>query len=103
MTKDAYFEMCDALGSEPIDSEIPVDYEDLPVTVQQAFSIYSKLKDEWDYMGGNYIGKNYSGILDILTLLDVPVENRRTMFELINIIDGHRATAIAANKPKSKS
>jgi hypothetical protein len=100
MTKDAYFEMCDALGSEPVDSEIPVDFDDLPVTVQQAFSIYSKLKDEWDYMNGAYLGKSYNGILDILTLLDVPVEDRKTMFELITIIDGHRSTAIAASKPK---
>lgn len=93
--------MCEALGSEPVEEEIPIDFEDLPVTAQQAFAIYSKLKDEWDYMGGNYIGKNYSGILDILTLLEVPVEDRKTMFELITIIDSHRAAAIAASKPKS--
>lgn len=100
MTKDAYFEMCEMLGSEPIDSEIPVDYTDFPITVQQAFSIYSKLRDEWDYMNGVYLGKSYNGILDILILLEVPVEDRKTMFELITLIDGYRAKAIAANKPK---
>lgn len=103
MTKDAYFEMCEMMNSEPIDSEIPVDFDDFPVTVQQAFNIYSKLRDEWDYMGGNYIGKSFAGILDMFTILEVPVEDRKTMFELISLIDSYRAKAIAANKPKSKS
>lgn len=102
MTKDAYFEICEMMNSEPIDSEIPVDFEDFPVTVQQAFGVYSKLKDEWDYMNGNYLGKSYAGILDILTLLEVPVEDRKTMFELITLIDSYRSKAIAANKPKTK-
>ena len=103
MTKDAYFEMCEMMGSEPSPEEIPVDFEDFPLTVQQAFTIYSRLKDDWDTMNGNYMGKTYAGILDIFIILDVPVEDRKTMFELINIIDEHRSKAIAANKPKSPS
>lgn len=101
MTKEAYFDMCDMMGSDPVESEIPVDYSDLPLTVQQALSIYFKLRDEWDGMNGVYLGKSYAGLGDILTILDVPVEDRRTIFELINIIDGHRSKAIADSKPKS--
>lgn len=100
MTKETYFEMCEMLGSEPLQEEIPVEYDDLMIDVQQAFSVYQKLKDEWDTMNGNYLGKNFSGILDILTILDVPLEDRRTMFDLINIIDEHRSKAIRDNKPK---
>jgi hypothetical protein len=100
MTKDAYFEMCEMMGSDPVEEEIPVDYSDFPITVQQAFGIYSKLKDEWDTMNGGYLGKSYAGILDILILLDVPVEDRKTMFELIGLIDTHRSEMIASNKPK---
>ena len=95
MTKEAYFEMCEALGSEPLDSEIPTDYEDLYVDVQEALSIYSKLRDDWDTMNGNYMGKNYAGILDISTILEVPEEDRKTMFDLIGIIDIHRSKAMA--------
>lgn len=102
MTKDAYFEMCESLGSEPLEEEIPVEFEDFCLDVQEALGIYSKLRDEWDYMGGNYIGKNYVGLIDILELLDVPVEDRRTQFELIGIIDKHRSKAIADAKPKTK-
>lgn len=102
MTKEAYFEMCDMLGNEPIESEIPIDNEDLFRDVQEALNIYSKLRDEWDTMNGNYLGKSYSGILDILDILDVPVEDRKSMFELIGLIDRHRSKAIADAKPKSK-
>lgn len=102
MTKDAYFEMCEMLGTEPIDSEIPIEYEDFPVEVQQAFIIYGKLRDDWDSMNGNYIGKHFEGIRDLFFILDVPVEDHKTMLELIDMIDQHRAKSIKDNKPKDK-
>lgn len=92
--------MCEAMGSEPIEEEIPVEYDDLFVDVQQAMGIYYKLRDEWDTMNGNYLGKSYSGILDIFTILEVPVQDHKTMFDLIGIIDTHRSKAIADKKPK---
>ena len=100
MTKDVYFEMCEALNSEPIEDEIPVDYEDLFVDVQEALGVYNKLRDEWDTMNGSYQGKNYSGIGDIFDILEIPVEDKKTMYNLIGIIDTHRSKAIADAKPK---
>jgi hypothetical protein len=102
MTKAAYFEMCEALGSEPLESEIPVDYEDLLVDVQEALAMYHKLRDEWDSMNGVYLGKSYAGILDIFEIQGVPVEDRKTLYDLIGIIDTHRSKAIADAKPKTK-
>lgn len=103
MTKAAYFEMCEMMNSEPIDEEIPIEYEDLLVDVQEALDIYFKLSDEWDTMNGNYMGKNYSGIKDIFDILGVPVEDRKTMFNLIGMIDKHRAESLELNKAnKSK-
>jgi hypothetical protein len=68
MTKDQYFEMCEMLGSEPSDSEIPVEFEDFPFEVQQAFNAYRMLRDEWDTMNGTYLGKSLIGVRDILEL-----------------------------------
>lgn len=99
MTKTAYFEMCEMLGAEPIESEIPTEYDDLLIDVQAALDIYHKLKDEWDVMNGNYLGKSYAGISDIFDILEVPKEDRKTLFNLIGLIDKHRSEAIAANKP----
>ena len=101
MTKAVYYEMCEALGTEPVDEEIPIDYEDFCLDVQEALGIYQKLRDEWDTMNGNYMGKNYGGILDIFTILEVPVEDHKTMFNLIGIIDTYRSKAIADMKPKT--
>ena len=101
MTKTAYLEMCEMLGSEPIEEEMPVEYDDLFIDIQQAMGIYSKLRDEWDTMNGVYMGKNYSGILDIFTILEVPVQDHKTMFDLIGLIDAYRSKAIADSKPKS--
>lgn len=102
VTKEKYFEMCEALGSEPLEEEIPIEYEDLLLDVQEALDIYNKLRDEWDTMNGNYMGKNYSGIKDIFDILEVPVEDRKTVFNLIGMIDHHRSVAISESKPKSK-
>ncbi len=100
MTKDAYLEMCDTLGSEPLEEEIPVEYEDLHTEVQQAFSIYSKLRDDWDGMSGTYMGKHFEGILDMFIILEVPAEDHKTMLELVDIIDKHRSKVISDKKPK---
>jgi hypothetical protein len=100
MTKDAYFELCEAMGTEPVEEEIPVDFEDFYIDVQEALAIYQKLKDEWDTMNGNYMGKSYAGIIDIFTILEVPVEDHKTLFTLIGIIDRYRSKAISDSKPK---
>ena len=88
------------MGNTPIEEEIPVDFEDLYIDVQQALDIYYKLRDEWDHMSGEYLGKNYVGLIDILDILEIPKEDRRTMFELLNTIDYHRSETIRKSKPK---
>jgi hypothetical protein len=100
MTKARYFEMCETLGTEPLEDEIPVEYGDLSPEIQYALSIYSKLKDEWDTFNGNYMGKSYNGIADIFKILEVPKEDARQMFDLIDIIDRHRSKMIQDSKPK---
>lgn len=51
------------MGDEPDPDKIPPDYSDLPLFVQNALEIYSKLPDT--YTGGNvstYAGKNISAL-----------------------------------------
>ncbi len=71
MTKDLYFEMCEAMGSEPIESEIPIDINDFPTEVQTCFDIYWILKDNWDPMGGNYLGKDYSILFELFRVYSI--------------------------------
>lgn len=101
MTKEHYFQMCSDLGSEPVEEEIPVDFEDLVVEAQQALQIYNNLQDSWDYMNGNYIGKILIGFKDILEIFEVPKEDHRVMYELIMHIDSIRAKSIRDSKTKT--
>lgn len=71
MSKDAYFEMCDQLGQDPIDEDIPLDYSDFPYLVQLSFLVYSKLRDNWDPMGGKYLGKDYALIFKLFDLYQI--------------------------------
>lgn len=98
MTKAAYFEMCEMMGSEPIESQIPVELDDFPTEVQQAFSIYAKLRDDWDGMSGTYMGKHLEGIRDLFIILDVPVEDHKIMLELVEVIDKNRSKSISETK-----
>jgi hypothetical protein len=92
--------MCEMMGTEPNEEEMPVEYDDLLLDVQEALDIYSKLSDNWDTMNGNYMGKNYAGIKDIFDIFEVPEEDRKTMFSLITKIDKHREEAIRLSNPK---
>ena len=100
MTKTAYFEMCEMLGSEPIEEEIPPDIEDFPIETQQAIELYHRLKDTWEPMGGVYLGKSYAGLSDLFEVYDVQKECKSYFLEWISVLDFARRKAIEANKPK---
>jgi len=102
MTKEQYFDMCEQLGTEPVDDQIPIEYEDLLFEVQEALKIYNVLQDNWDYMNGNYIGKNLNGFKDILEIFDVPPEDYRSIYELIIHIDRIRQRIIYSKKQSTQ-
>lgn len=89
--------MCDLMGTEPIDSEIPIDFDDLPEEVQEAIYVYNMLQDNYDTMNGYYLGKNLSGLKDVFDIAEV--EDRKTVFSIIQIIDGVRSKIINTKKP----
>ncbi len=101
MTKEQYFEMCEMFKSDPIESEIPVEFEDLNLDVQEAFGIYNMLQDNWDTMNGTYMGKIYTGILDILELNEI--DDKKTTYTLIRKIDEYRSKAIKSKTPKKST
>jgi len=102
MTKEQYFDMCEQLGSEPIESEIPVEFDDFAMEVQLALSIYRMLRDEWEYMNGNYLGKNLNGIFELFDVYDVDPKDKKFYLELIHMIDSTRIDEIRNSKPTEK-
>ena len=102
MTKDQYYEMCEALGNEPVESEVPVDLEDFPIEVQQAFAVYKMLRDEWDSMSGVYLGKTLIGITEVLEATEINPEDNKFIITLVRLIDQVRAKEINAKKANQK-
>jgi hypothetical protein len=101
MSKDQYFEMCEAMGTEPIESEIPTEFDDFPIEVQQAFNAYKMLRDEWDTMSGIYLGKSLIGIKDVLEATEVDPSEHKFIIMLVRIIDNVRSEEIN-NKKKTQ-
>jgi len=100
MTKDLYFEMCESMGNEPVEEEIPVEIDDFPDEVQDAINLYYKLRDNWDTMNGVYLGKSYTGLRDILDILEIASEDRKYVLDWIGVMDAARSKAIDLQKPE---
>jgi len=103
VTKETYYEICEQLGTEPVEEEIPIEIEDFPDEIQEAFSIYFRLRDEWDGFSGSYLGKSFTGLRDILDIYQVSTESRQTILDWINLIDRARSKCIQDSKPKEKA
>jgi len=96
MTKESYFEMCEQLGTEPIESEIPIDFDDFPIEVQQALLVYRMLRDEWEGMNGIYLGKSLLGIQEIMEAMEIDYQDRKYVITLIRVIDSIRSETLNA-------
>ena len=101
MTREQYFEMCEALGTEPEDEQIPVQYDDFPDVVQEAIGVYYKLRDEWDSFSGTYMGKSYVGLAEIFDILEIDKSDRKYILDWITVMDNTRSKIISSQKLKS--
>jgi hypothetical protein len=98
MTKHQYFEMCEALATEPVEEQIPIEFEDFPLEVQQAFNAYRMLRDEWDTMSGTYLGKSLIGIKDVLEATEIDLSEHKFIIMLIRMIDAVRSEEVNNHK-----
>ena len=94
MSRDQYFEMCEMMGSTPVEEEVPIEYDELPDEVQEALAVYNMMQDNWDSMNGIYMGKIMSGISDIFNIMDV--QDRKTTYFILGIIDRQRSEILNA-------
>lgn len=103
MTKEAYFEMCEMYGAEPIESDIPVEIGDFPEEVQTAFQIYQLLQDRWEGMSGTYMGKDLAAISNIFEIFEIQKSDRKTYLEYISIIDRERISVMDIRRKQEES
>ena len=85
MSIDQYLEMCEQMGWEPKDEEMPKDPSYLSYNVQCALILFNALPDMYAGMTGTWIGKDYAGLLDIMSIYQM--DNQKNVFELLKIAE----------------
>lgn len=77
--------MCEQMGWEPDENQIPVDPSTLSLEAQQTLVLLNALPDKWEGMSGSWMGKDYSGLSAIMDIYDM--DNRRSIFELLQMCE----------------
>lgn len=95
--------MCEMMGEEPTEEGSPLEFDDFPVEVQNAFELYQVLQDVWEGMSGTYMGKNMSGVDDLFNIYQVPQEEKRFVLELIALIDSERMKTLSEKRKQEDS
>lgn len=102
MTKEHYFEMCEALGTTPVEKEIPIELADLPDEIRLALRMWQSLPDDIDYFNGTYYGKQLHQYKPIFELYEVPREDYLCYFNWISLINNLKVKQANAKKNKSE-
>ena len=83
MTRDRYLELCEQMGNEPIEDEIPPDWEDLPDIIVYAVNTFNMLGDRI-YADIGYTGKDYTNVSHYMELY--AIEDKEYFFQILNLV-----------------
>lgn len=75
--------LCEQMGYEPEEENMPIDPSDLSYNVQQSILLFQTLPDRIEGMAGSWLGKDYSGLIDIMDIYDI--DDKRRVFDLLQI------------------
>jgi hypothetical protein len=101
MNADQYFEMCEQMGWEPKEEEIPIDPSTLSMEAQQALLVLNALPDKWEGMSGTWMGKDYAGLEAIFNIYEI--EDRRAVFELLRAGESEMSSYYAQKRKEQES
>jgi len=99
MDSEQYFQMCEQMGWEPKEEEIPVDPAYLSYDIQCALVLFNCLPDKWEGMSGSWMGKDYSGLMDIMDIYQI--DNKKDVFTLLKVAE-HEASKFYSEKQKQQ-
>tara|TARA_R110000803_G_scaffold150985_3_gene216177 strand:+ start:4018 stop:4320 length:303 start_codon:yes stop_codon:yes gene_type:complete len=77
--------MCEQMGWEPDENQIPIDPSTLSIEVQQTLVLLNALPDKWEGMSGSWMGKDYSGLSAIMDIYEI--QDRKDVFELLKLAE----------------
>jgi hypothetical protein len=76
--------MCEQLEQEPIENEIPPDWEDFPEVIQHAINTFNQLGDRvFPEIG--FVGKDYTNLSHYLEVYDV--NDKEFFLEILSWLD----------------
>lgn len=85
--------MCELMGQDPVEEDIPLDLEDLAYQTQLALEVYQYLSENW--VETAYLGKNINGISEVFDILEIDSKyDRLLILRFIRIIDAHQSKKI---------
>ena len=85
MNIEQYLQMCEQMGWEPKDEEIPKDPSELSYNVQCALVLFNSLPDMYAGMSGTWVGKDYSGLKSIMDIYQM--DNQKEIFALLKLAE----------------
>ena len=101
MDAEQYLNMCEQMGWEPMEEELPKDPAYLSYNIQCALVLYNALPDKWEGMSGSWMGKDYSGLMDIMNIYRI--DNKREVFDLLKIAEGEAGKFYAEKAKQQES
>ena len=99
MSTEQYLLMCDQMGWEPKEEDMPLEVDSLSYEAQCALILFNALPDNWEGMSGSWMGKDYSGLMDIMDIYDM--DNRKDVFHLLKAAESE-ASKYYAQKQKER-
>jgi len=84
MTRDRYLTMCEQLGNEPNEDDMPPDVDDLPEIIQKALHIYNSLGDRVLPEVG-FLGKDYTNLHLYMEVHEI--EDKEFFLDIISWLD----------------
>jgi hypothetical protein len=101
MDTEQYMLMCEQMGWEPDLSKVPKDPSEFSIEVQSALLLFNSLPDNWEGMSGTWMGKDYSGLMDIMDIYEM--ENRRAVFELFKVAEAEAGKYYTQQKKQAEA
>ena len=101
MSQDQYIDMCEQMGWEINEDDIPKDPSVFSIEVQQALMLLNILPDKWEGMSGTWMGKDYSGLDAIMNIYEI--DNRRVVFDLVQVGENEMSKYYAQKRKERES
>jgi len=88
MSQDQYIDMCEQMGWEIDEGQMPKEPSTLAYEVQQALLVLNVLPDKWEGMSGFHMGKDVSALGTYLDLYDIK-DKKQTLYFFKHIENEH--------------